>query len=369
MAGARVELVLYDNRYDGKSKPSHLLYRSATALNLSSRVGSLVPASTRPWLAGDREAWLLQQLPTVEAHLAVLLDASDAIAFCGADEIEQKWRWLAGPGKIVVGAETQMWPEETWFSIGGQKTRLNVGPSTKGAYPTAPIGHIGRGWVGRKMGTPFRYLNIGLLAGAPADLLSLLRCMDRMYQGFPRQCPVGRWPNGTWEYVSDAPHRTRFGLLSGHWGWEQSCFHYYLMQQTFSQLDSRCPQLVPDFSAELVFNSVKSLDYLTLPTNGTRPHINAKAPSLHGVRPCIVHANSAAKPVLPVLQTYWERFAAPTAKATDDPLARPVPPSKAELMQLVERDWRPDDNAAARTLNPRHVAQFLKLFDRTGPAP
>ena len=140
---------------------------------------------------------------------------------------------------------------------------------------------------------------------------------------------------------------TRFGLVKGHWGWEQSCFHYYLMQQTFGQLD-----------------------YLTLPTNqkrGSRPHINAKAPSLHGVEPCILHANSASKPVLPVLQSYWERFVAPAAKAADSPL--PVPLSKAELTQLVERDWRPDDNAAAKTLNPRHAARYLKLFERTASVP
>ena len=50
---------------EGESlKRTDLLYRSATQLGVPFHVGSLVPATQRPWDAGDREEWLLHELPS-----------------------------------------------------------------------------------------------------------------------------------------------------------------------------------------------------------------------------------------------------------------------------------------------------------------
>lgn len=293
-------------------------------------IGSLVPARTRAWLSGDREEWLLRELPGVKSKVVFLLDATDAILFCGADELLRKYRRLtaigagapsaaAGPSgraaprpRILVGAEVGMWPEEHFYHDGQRRVPL-VGP--KGMYPRSPIGHP-TPWppppkaAGKRVpaGTPFRYINIGLIAGPPADILAMLGCMQAAYPGFPKQCPGGRHPNGTWEVFSDAPHTTRFGVFHGHWGWEQSCFHQYYLEQTLGSLPSHCPHLALDYRADVIFNSVKASPALVLDwAREARPRINESLlPDLAEVRPCVLHANSASKSLMPTLQLLWE---------------------------------------------------------------
>ena len=92
---ADVQLLLYDNHYKGPPyKQTDLLYRSATDIGVSFRVGSLLPASVRKWEAGDREEWLLRTLPDVNAKNVVLLDATDAVLFCDRAELIKKIQTL-----------------------------------------------------------------------------------------------------------------------------------------------------------------------------------------------------------------------------------------------------------------------------------
>ena len=58
------------------------------------------------------------------------------------------------------------------------------------------------------------------------------------------QCPIVDLPNGSYQYVSTAPFKTRRRVVQGHWGWEQSCFHMYLMEQVHGALPSSC-QICP----------------------------------------------------------------------------------------------------------------------------
>ena len=290
-AAPPLELLLYDNRFAGHSKPfkdTDVLYRSATEMGVPFRVGSLVPASVRSWQSGDREEWLLQTLPKLTSRMVVLLDASDALLVCRRAELLQKLRKLLstdglveGRGRVLVGAEQQLWPEDLHVHIPRTRRQRYAGePSTaKRRYPSPPMGSTRRldqisTPVPPQQGTPFLHINIGLLAGPPSTVLSLLRCMKRRYADFPRQCPNARFVNGSYEFVSDAPHPTRFGTLhgaehaspyvamrlaptaphcspshpsncsrpagrtthhalfpAGHWGWEQACFHVYLHEQ------------------------------------------------------------------------------------------------------------------------------------------
>ena len=130
-----------------------------------------------------------------------------------------------GEERVVVGAEQQLWPVD--LHVHTPRTRRPQGddgaPSTaKRRYPSPPMGGTRpldsfslRRPVPPQLGTPFLHINIGLLAGPPSTVLSLFQCMKRRYAGFPRQCPNVRFLNGSYEFVSDAPHQTRFGPLHG----------------------------------------------------------------------------------------------------------------------------------------------------------
>ena len=318
-ASEEVTLLLYDNHFDPKAapKPTDVLYRSATSLGVPFRVGSLAPASTRPWSAGDREEWLLQVLPRVDSKIVVLLDASDAVLFCRASELAAKWHALAGRsangrGRVLIGVEQQLWPEEQFYTV----SHPSRPRGTRMEYPKSASGHIdirnarARERVGS--GMPFRYINIGMLAGPPADVHGLLRCMQQRYPGFPRQCPGGRHADGTFEFYSNAPHKTRFGIFAGHWGWEQSCFHNYFFEQTNGHLPKDCPEIALDYRAEVIVNLKKTLDFVILDWDAdrpVRPRFNSTwVSAFRDVEPCVLHANSATKAAMPVLHLFWERM-------------------------------------------------------------
>ena len=347
-----VSLLLYDNKYDGRSKRRDLLYRSAAHFGVPYQVGSLLPARLRPWEAGDREEWLLRTLPGVKSKLVVLLDATDAVLFCGMSEMIDKWLALAGTAsngrsRVLVGVEQQLWPEEQYYSFESSKRKAD--------YPRAPMGYAS-GRPGRAAtGTPFRFINIGMLAGPPDSVHGLLRCMQERYAGFPRQCPGGRLKNGSYEYFSNAPHRTRFGVFSGHWGWEQSCFHNYYFEQVHGHLPAHCPELVLDYRAEVIFNLKRTVDALQLDwkTFGARPRINSTwLPSLQDVRPCVVHANSATKAIMPILQLFLENvhLAAKSKEPSTAALPpNPISPTYRELFEVVN-SWH--DALINKTLTP-----------------
>ena len=100
--------------------------------------------------------------------------------------------------------------------------------------------------------------------------------------------------------------------------------------QTMHLLPPECPELVLDYRAELMLNLVKSAPALVLNWHSPgRPYINdTMLPSLKGAQPCVLHANSASKPALPVLQLYAERMGDSTRRM------QPVPTDR-ELVQKV----------------------------------
>ena len=342
-AAPSLELLLYDNHHQqGRPpKPTDLLYRSAAALGVPYRVGSLVPATERPWRSGDREEWLLRTLPTMKAEVVVLLDASDAVLYCRTAELLRKWRRIAGSSgggreRILIGAEVQLWPEDHRVHVKTQGWPR----SRRVEYPKPPMG-VRPGLLSPTRpplpGTPFRHINIGLMAGRPTGVLALLRCMVARFPGFPQQCPNERLANGSYQFVSNAPHATRFGLLHGHWGWEQSCFHTYLHEQSLGLLPPECPELALDYGAEVVLNLVKSTPALIMPWRAPqRPRLNeTMLPSLGSVRPCVLHANSATKSILPVLWMHWDRLQAGAAGGGPPPVEADLWPKYDAYQQVA----------------------------------
>ena len=91
-------------------------------------------------------------------------------------------------------------------------------------------------------------------------------------------------------------HRFR----GGNWGWEQACWHMYLMEQMDGKLPQWCPRLVLDFNADVVAHLAKLSTALKWGTDGrvTEGHT--------GTRTCILHAPGPSKYVLPSLAWWFD---------------------------------------------------------------
>ena len=93
-------------------------------------------------------------------------------------------------------------------------------------------------------------------------------------------------------------------------------------------------------------------------TAGERPRINNTwLPSLRDVRPCVVHANSATKSIMPILQLFLERVHLPFANAPDNAAASSKPGELVGIRAPTERDvamvvdaWH--EELMEKTLNP-----------------
>lgn len=291
-------LLVYDNKYNSSVGPAprHLLYRSAAMLGVPVFIGSLVPASTRRWLPGDREQWLMRTLPTMSARVVALLDGFDTVLMCSASELADKWRRLAGKDRILISTEKQLWPEE--HSYRGERVA-----GAGGAYPKPPSDPKDGAAASLS-----RYINIGALVGKPASLLALLRCMSTRYDSFPYQCPIRVLMNGSYSYVSTAPfHTRRIGTVKGNWGWEQSCFHTYLMEQSRGDLPPSCPHLVLDYRTEFVLNFNKIGPKLSWPWGDSQRMLSPFTKEAS----CVLHANGAGKYAMPVLHFWWDHVHAP----------------------------------------------------------
>ena len=317
-ASDELALLIYDNKFNSSLGPSprHLLYRSAAALGVPVLIGSLVPAAVRRWMPGDREKWLMATLPRMTAKLVVLLDGFDTVLQCRVAELADVWRRQAGKGRILITTEKQLWPEE-----GAYRGERLIG--IEGAYPKAdPV-------------NASRYINIGGLVGTPADQLALLQCMSTRYASFPYQCPIRDLPNGSYEYVSTAPFRTRrFGTVRGHWGWEQACFHTYLAEQAHGALPSSCPHLVLDYRAEFALNFNKIGPKLVWPWADAERMLSpfTKAAS------CVLHANGAGKYAMPVLHFWYDHVHAPD-RQTRPTAAAIAKADRAELLRNFSREY------------------------------
>ena len=342
-------LLVYDNKFNITTGPSprHLLYRSAAILDVPTLIGSLVPATVRRWLPGDRELWLLRTLPRMTSRLVVLLDGFDTVLQCRTAELEAVWKRLAGDGRILISAEKQLWPED-----GAYHGERLIGAN--GGYPKPQDGSA------RDGGALARYINIGALIGSPASLLALLQCMQSRYSSFPYRCPIRTLTNGSYDYVSTEPFRTkRLGVFKGNWGWEQACFHTYLAEQAHDALPTECPRLVLDHSSDFTLNFNKIGPKLVWPWGkDERMHSPfTKAPS------CVLHANGAGKYAMPVLHYWWDHVHSPdrSVRATTTTALRHA--DQSMLMRNFSREYVDQWVQALRPQLLRESSAHLMLKD------
>ena len=110
-----------------------------------------------------------------------------------------------------------------------------------------------------------------------------------------------------------------------NWGWDQACWHQYLMEQMDHKLDpAECPRLVLDFNAEVMVHLSK------LATN-LRWGVNGRVAEGHtGSRPCVLHAPGPAKYVLPSFEWWF-----------DERHRRNL--SEADAMAEFSRSYAPND--------------------------
>lgn len=315
-------LLVYDNRFEPSigPLPRHLLYRSAALLGVPTLIGSLVPASVRGWQPGDRELWLMRTLPQVKERVVALLDGFDTVLMCRKAELFDVWQRLAGDSSILISAEKQLWPEEGTY-------RGSSWSGAHGSYPN-PV----------ETGGPpssTRYINIGAVIGPPTSLVALLRCMSARYSAFPYQCPIRALANGSYDYVSTAPFRTRrIGVVKGAWGWEQACFHTYLTEQAHGALPESCPRLVMDYRADFALNFNKIGPQLKWPWADQK---RMRHP-VTDVASCLLHANGAGKYAMPVMHYWWDHVHGPDRHVLNAALP-PAHVDEATILLNFSRDY------------------------------
>ena len=338
----RISILVYDNRFNSSAGVSqrHLLYRSATKLGVPLVVGSLVPASVRKWQPGDRELWLLRTLPRMSTKLVMLLDGFDTVLFCQARELYDKWQRLAGGNRVLISGEKQLWPEEGTYH--GERWR---GPD--GVYPKAALAEPteSNGGTTKADVNSHRYINIGGLIGPPKSLMALFNCMYDRYTSFPYQCPIHVLKDGSYQYVSAAPfHTRRVGTVKGAWGWEQACFHTYIVEQAKGALPEACPHLVVDHRSDFMLNFNKIGPDLVWPW---RDEQRMRSP-FSEASSCVLHANGAGKYAMPVLHYWWDHVHSPQRAAFRGELQM-LSTSRRAGSRAVGK-MNPDEDAHARLI-------------------
>ena len=203
-----------------------------------------------PFRGGDRELWLLDQLPIGHEHV-LHTDGSDVLPICDAMRFEQTMDRLRASSSrrpaLIVGGEKNVWPR-------------TVDTTT---YP-----HSNKG--------PIVFANIGVLAGSSNAYFDVLNCMRLLYEGFPRYCP---------ELRRDGIHSVPSTITAKRFA-DQSCYHTYIQESAAGQLPTMCPTLLVDNRAELILNLPKvsqrfrDEDVVFRETNTT---------------PCVLHAPGSSK--------------------------------------------------------------------------
>jgi len=316
-----IQLFVYDNRPvarlpSGKWAAERLLFRSADRHGLSYHVGSLVPESTRPFSMGDRERWLLRELPNTRAAQAFLVDGTDTLLLCNERELARKFQRLSGGSSdgLVASAEIGLWPEDiAWRGKHICPPRAYAPRSVRqGGCRTPHYPH-----PNGSSGGPLRFLNLGSVLGSPTAWLGMFRCMAERYRDWPDACPMGRSANGTFSYVSHRNFTTRrWGRKTGSWGWDQACYHMYVMEQAAGKLPAHCPPLHLDFDGAIALPLNKVSDSLQLGGNKRalfRPT---------GATPCILHSNGPSKYLVPLMRWWWERTNVSSRPNREEPAFR-----------------------------------------------
>jgi len=111
-----------------------------------------------------------------------------------------------------------------------------------------------------------------------------------------------RYANGSYEMVTDAPYKTRGrGVARGAWGWDQACYHMYLMEQHHGLLPRHCPRLKLDFTGAITLPLGKVGKYIVLGKNKRVLYTPTQQ------TPCLVHTVGASKYIHITLQWWWDR--------------------------------------------------------------
>ena len=76
---------------------------------------------------------------------------------------------------------------------------------------------------------------------------------NQVLPGFPDNCPAdsitprGNGPSVFTHFWNDSTpyyHSAPVVLRKAGWGWDQACFHYYLLEQERGALPPHCPEMV-----------------------------------------------------------------------------------------------------------------------------
>ena len=245
--------------------------------------------------------------------------------------------------QVVVSGEHLIWPREMRYLgrpieeayTSAPLTRRAAKPSDSPSYHwrsnTSSAGEIAPPASSLPASPPDRsasvdFANVGAVMGRAGDLHRLLTCMGKRY-GYPETCPLRIEPGGNWYNASsDAKVRWRYGVLTGSWGWEQACWHMYLVERRLKSgvLPAGCPELIVDRGGELFITLMKTIHRVAWGANGRVRFSNAAgSPS----RPCVAHAAGSIKAILPAMGAWWDH----TAGAAQ--LVRPGPRLGKEAIQ------------------------------------
>ena len=125
---------------------------------------------------------------------------------------------------------------------------------------------------------------------------------NQVLPGFPDNCPAdsitprGNGPSVFTHFWNDSTpyhHSAKVVLRKAGWGWDQACFHYYLLEQERGALPPHCPEMVIDYAAQLVLSVGGFASKLKWSDDGRVTF------SPTGSRPCVLHGNGIqGKPLI-----------------------------------------------------------------------
>ena len=124
---------------------------------------------------------------------------------------------------------------------------------------------------------------------------------NQVLPGFPDNCPAdsitprGNGPSSpTSGMIRRRTITVRRSCSARHGaGWDQACFHYYLLEQERGALPPHCPEMVIDYAAQLVLSVGGFARKLKWSDDGRVTF------SPTGSRPCVLHGNGIqGKPLI-----------------------------------------------------------------------
>ena len=119
----------------------------------------------------------------------------------------------------------------------------------------------------------------------------------RLPRQLPRRQHHSAWQRPVfthfWNDSTPYHHSATVVLRKAGWGWDQACFHYYLLEQERGALPPHCPEMVIDYAAQLVLSVGGFARKLKWSDDGRVTF------SPTGSRPCVLHGNGIqGKPLI-----------------------------------------------------------------------